>query len=74
MLAGIGSALVDGVSDVDAVTQQLVEEALVDGIASPAADALGGEGAGEGGGRSPLGQKTETAEKPMSWVGSDSRA
>ena len=33
VLAGIGGALVDGIADVDAVVEELVDEALVDQLA-----------------------------------------
>ena len=52
MLAGIGRALVDGVADVDAVVQQLVEEALVDELAPSGANAFRDKRPRQGGCRS----------------------
>ena len=43
VLAGIGRALVNGIADIDPVVEQLVDVALVDGLAVLVADALGGQ-------------------------------
>src|SRR3954447_7549188 len=64
MLAGIGPALVHGLTDVGPVVQQLVDIALVDRLAALGGDALGTEHLRHPGAGTGLDEALENAPHP----------